>query len=133
MLYLKSTDRQGFGIIHSREGVTQGNPLAMIAYGILPLPMIRILRKEFPDIFQPWYVDDGAGMVSIPRLLLLYDRLTVIGPKYGYFPEASKIILIVKLKGVARATEFTESFSFKVTTGLRYLGFFICKKGAQTE
>ena len=53
MLYLKLADGQEFEIIHSWEGVTQGNPLAMIAYGISLLPMIRILRKEFPDVFQP--------------------------------------------------------------------------------
>ena len=51
MLYLKSADKRGFEIIHSREGVMQGDLRAMIAYSILLLPMIRILCKQFPNIF----------------------------------------------------------------------------------
>ena len=95
MLFLKSADGRDFEIIHSQEGVTQGNLLAMIAYDISFIPMIRILQKEILDVFQPWYADDGADMVPIPRLLQFFDRFTVLGPKYGYFPEESKSILIV--------------------------------------
>ena len=34
--------------LHSKEGVTQGDPLAMIAYGIGVLPLIRELRNAHP-------------------------------------------------------------------------------------
>ena len=48
--------------LHSKEGVTQGDPLAMIAYGIMVLPFIRDLRRAHPHITQPWYADDvGEG------------------------------------------------------------------------
>ena len=48
--------------MHSKEGVTQGDPLAMIAYGIGVLPLIRKLRESHPCVTQPWYDDDaGAG------------------------------------------------------------------------
>ena len=40
ILYLKLADERDVEIIHSREGVTQGNLLVMIAYGILILLMI---------------------------------------------------------------------------------------------
>ena len=44
--------------MHRKEGVTQGDPLAMIAYGIL----IRELQGAHPWVTQPWYADDaGAG------------------------------------------------------------------------
>ena len=105
----------------------------MITYAILLLPMIRILQKELLDIFQPWYADDGAGMAPIPSLLQFFDHLTVLGPKYGYFLEKSKLILIVESKEMVRAKELSGSYSFDVTTGTRYLGSFIGEKGAQTE
>ena len=47
---------------HSKEGVTQGDPVAMIAYGLGVLPLIRELRNDHPRVTQPWYADDeGAG------------------------------------------------------------------------
>ena len=36
--------------LHSKEGVTQGDPLAMIAYGIGVLPLIRELREAHPAL-----------------------------------------------------------------------------------
>ena len=48
--------------MHSKEGVTQGAPLAMITYGIRILPLKRVLRKYHPQVLQPWYAEDaGAG------------------------------------------------------------------------
>ena len=48
--------------LHSKEGVTQGDPLAMIIYGIGVLPLIRELREAHPRVTHPWYPDDaGAG------------------------------------------------------------------------
>ena len=47
---------------HSKEGVTQGYPLAMIAYITGVLPLIRELHYSHPRFTQPWYADDaGAG------------------------------------------------------------------------
>jgi hypothetical protein len=34
----------------------------MFAYGIGILPLIHVLKQEFPEVEQPWYTDDvGAG------------------------------------------------------------------------
>ena len=45
-----------------KEGVTQGDLLSKIAYGIRVLPLIRELRGDHPCITQPWYTNDaGAG------------------------------------------------------------------------
>ena len=52
--------------LHRKEGVTQGNPLIMIAYGIGVLPLILELREAHPRVTQPWYADDvGAGETFI--------------------------------------------------------------------
>ena len=52
--------------LHSKEGMTQGDPLAMIAYGIEVLPLIRELWDAHPCVTQPWYADDAevGGDVS---------------------------------------------------------------------
>ena len=52
--------------LHSKERMTEGDPLAMIAYGIGVLPLIRELREAHPRVTQPCYSDDaGAGETFI--------------------------------------------------------------------
>ena len=57
-------DLEGSGhFFKSKEGVTQGEPLSMIAYGIGFLPIVQELRDKNPGITQPCYTDDtGAGL-----------------------------------------------------------------------
>jgi hypothetical protein len=40
------------------EGVTQGDPLAMVIYGLAMPPLSHDLRERYPKILQPWYADD---------------------------------------------------------------------------
>ena len=62
-------------IILSQEGVTQGDPLAMVLYGIALLPLVEALRKEFPDVLQPWYADDAAMQGSPARVVACFKIL----------------------------------------------------------
>ena len=48
--------------IDSREGVTQGDPLAMLGYSIAIMPMVRQLKHSFPNIMSIWYADNAGGM-----------------------------------------------------------------------
>ena len=59
-LVVRNTKDGSGHFLHSKEGVTQGDPLAMIAYGIGVLPLIRVLRSDHPQVSQPWYAD-GTG------------------------------------------------------------------------
>ena len=48
--------------LHIKEGMAQGDPISMMAYGIGILPLIRELHAAHPHFKQPWYADDtGAG------------------------------------------------------------------------
>ena len=48
--------------LQSKEGVTQGYPLAMISYGIRVIALSRELRGSHFRVTQPLYADDtGAG------------------------------------------------------------------------
>ena len=119
--------------LFSKEGVSQGDPLSMFAYGIGMLPLIRQLKAEFPVVEQPWYADDagaGGNFVEIRRFFL---KLGEIGPRFGYFPEPSKSILVVREHNFEAAKLAFSDLGFKVTMGSRYLGGFIGEDSALRE
>ena len=39
-------------ILSSKEGVTQDDPLAIVVYGIVMLPLTRILQNKVTDLLQ---------------------------------------------------------------------------------
>ena len=72
--------------LHSKEGVTQGDPLAMIAYGIGVLPLIRELRGAYPRITQPWYADDAGEGGAFIDVQEHFQDLQARGLAWGYSP-----------------------------------------------
>ena len=78
--------------------MTQGNPLAMIAYGIGILPLIKNLKQEIPDVTQCWYSDNAGPLGMFARIKRYFNSLTRQVPGRGYFPEPFKSVLIVHLK-----------------------------------
>jgi hypothetical protein len=102
-------------VLVSEEGVTQGDPLAMVMYGLALLPLIDRLRPpEEGDWTQSWYADDGQAVGRFSKLRLWWDELVALGPVYGYYPRASKTVLIVKRPEEMQAAE--EAFA---GTGVR--------------
>jgi hypothetical protein len=112
-------------LLHFKEGVIQGDPLSMFGYGIGILPLIRQLQKEFPAVKQPWYADDAGAGGSFTDLRKFLLRLQERGPWYGYFPEPTKSILVVRSHNRHTAKSAFTDLQFKVTTRSRYLGGYI--------
>ena len=119
--------------LHRKEGVTQGDPLAMVAYGIGVLPLIRELRDTHPCVTQPWYADNPGTRETFQQVHAHFQGLQARGPARGYYPELTKSILVVAPENVARAEEHFRGLGIRVVTGHRYLGGFIGDAEAEQE
>ena len=111
-------------ILYSMEGTTQGDPLAMLFYGISLIPLINLL-KERGSCKQCWYADDGGALGSLAELKLWMEALIQLGPMFGYFPEPAKSVIVVDGAHISAAKHIFESTGVQVSTGHRYLGSFI--------
>ena len=105
-LVVRNTEDGSGHFLHSKEGVTQGDPLAMIAYGIGVLPLIRVLRSDHPQVYQPWYADDAGAGGEFRDIMAHFRDLQLKGPARGYFPEPTKSILVDSEKNVPRANAY---------------------------
>ena len=104
----------------SREGTTQGCPLAMAMYAIALIPLIKELK---PLSKQVWYADDATGVDTIENLKVWFDKLLERGPLYGYFPQPKKCVLIVREEKEKLAKDLFKKTGVEITTvGKRHLG-----------
>ena len=81
--------------LHSKECVTQGDPLSMIAYGIGVLPLIRELQDDHPRVTQPWYSDDAGTGGAFKQVQVHFQYLQAREPAHETFPGATTKILLV--------------------------------------
>ena len=122
----------GFHQLWSREGTTQGCPLAMAMYALALVPLSRHLQ---PMCKQVWYADDATGCDKLEKMRKWFDELRKVGPSYGYFPKPEKCILVVKAgrmeqankifkgTGVLVQTEGTKDTGVEINSqGTRHLG-----------
>ena len=80
---VRDTEDGSGNFLHRKEGLTQEEPLAMIAFGIGVLPLIRELQEAPPRVTQPWYADDtGAGGI-FERILAHFEDMQARGPPRG--------------------------------------------------
>ena len=113
----------GDGEIASREGTTQGDPLSMAFYAIATLPIINHLRAEHDMVRQIWYADDSGAVGRLQQLRDWWEELVRIGRGYGYYPNATKTLLLVKPGHAALANDIFDGTGVQVATeGAKYLG-----------
>ncbi len=114
-------------MIHSKEGIMQGDCLATSLYSVALMPLASKMHKEIPEALQPWYCNDaGTAGKALPNAQCL-DFLVKFSPSYGYFPELGKSHYICKAEDKPIAHQAFESFGLKInySRGQRYLGGFI--------
>ena len=107
-------------VLLSREGTTQGDPLAMSMYAVGILPLIH---RTYNKVKQAWYADDATAVGKVCDLRAWWDDLVSSGPSFGYFVNASKTSLVVKESQLATATKCFENTNVNITTkGSPHLG-----------
>ena len=92
-LFLRQPGKPPVKIL-SREGVTQGDPLSMVLYGITLVLPEEELRAADPGLISLFYADDAAFDGSDQRSAQLLKLLMKRGPDRGYLPEPSKSLFI---------------------------------------
>ena len=125
LLLVRTDDGYAGHWLWSLEGLNQGNPLAMILYGIRILPLTLQLKAAVSTCLQPWYTDIAAVGGSFVEIKKVFNLLQITGPARGYFPEPTKSILAVKPAMVEHAKAHFDHLGFTVVTGTRHLGGFI--------
>ena len=103
--------------LHSKEGVTQGYPLVMIAYDIGVLPLIRELQDAHPCVTQPWYADDVGAGGTFQQVQANFQDLQARGPARGYYLKTTKSILVVAPGNVTQADEHFRGPGIRVVMG----------------
>ena len=102
-------------IILSREGTTQGDPLAMAMYGIAILHLRSRLYEN--SLTQKWYADDGSVVGKLNDIRALFDNLTQLGSKYGYHVNPPMCQLTIKLGGERQASTVFAGTNVEITQG----------------
>jgi hypothetical protein len=123
-LILRKKGRTGHTLL-SQEGVTQGDPLSMVLYGLALVPLANRLRLANPTLLQAWYADDMAMAGPSTEIAKMMGLLEELGPKRGYFPEPAKSIFIVRPEDQPQAQDHLSQYTFTYCEGHRYVGGFI--------
>ena len=76
----------------SKEGVTQGDNLAMEMYAIATKPLIEELAEYTVNkaVKQVWFADDSAAGGKLDGIFEWWTKLKDAGPTYGYPPSLAK-------------------------------------------
>ena len=110
----------------SEEGCTQGDPAAMTFYALGVKPLVDKLSDSIhkENCKQSWYADDSSAIGKLNEIRVWWQVLSDHGPRYGYYPKASKTYLILKdpsLMNHAQSLFATTGINITIE-GQRHLG-----------
>ena len=107
----------------SKEGVTQGDPLAMAIYAIEIMPLVWKLQDDSDTHHQVWFAEYATANGSLNTLRSWWDKIIGLDPSYGYHANPSKTVLVVKEEKLQEADFIFGACGVKVTTIVsKYLG-----------
>ena len=109
----------GGGELLSKEGTTQGDPTSMGAYAVGILQLLQFLLDFISvnelNAEEVAFADDVTIADKISSIKDYLSQLTSIGPKFGYFPKASKSHLLVKEDQLPHATTLFDNSNVNIT------------------
>ena len=111
--------------IASKEGTTQGGPLemALCAIGLTPLQeiLVHILLDNEDNTKMVAFADDLTGVGQLRTLKDWWKTLWELGPKFGYYPQPTKYLLVVKERYKEESTVIFAGSNIQITsTGQRH-------------
>ena len=114
--------------LESNKGTTQVDPVSMAIYGIGVTLLINMLVDIVVNSTESQdralvYADDFSAAAKLEGPRKWCDTLTIIRPKFGYYPEPTKTWLLVKLYASQRTNKIFSGTKIKITNeGHKYLG-----------
>lgn len=81
-------------VMQSKEGVTQGDPLSMVLYGTVLVPLAEELQEGDTAVLSPFYPNDAVFEGKARRSAKLITLLANPGLARGYYVEPAKSIYI---------------------------------------
>ena len=80
--------------LSSKEGTTQRNPIALAIYAIALISLLLMVLKNTESrvserIRAAAFANDFTASRTIAGIKYWWYQLCKIGPKFGYFPEAT--------------------------------------------
>lgn len=126
-LVVRTDDAEDAYWLQGQEGLSQGDPFAMLLYGIALMPLAERMKEAVPGALQPWFADDSAVAGTSEQCADCLAFLCQEGPDYGYYPEPEKSWHISKAcdEAEARVAFAVHNLDVQYTRGHRYVGGFL--------
>ena len=82
LLLIRSNDGESSMCLNSKEGVTRGDLIYMVIYGVEMLPLTTKIQEDIPSRIPLWYADDVEAECGgeFEEMLVYFNRLCEEGP-----------------------------------------------------